>query len=91
MRQSTSGTLDADAETVGPVIITGAERLQIAGNLSSTITVTLQIRGGDGNWADVEAYTEDFAKMTEPGRGEYRLLASGTSGGSCFATMRIVR
>ena len=66
--------LDADAET-NPA--------------SGTFTVTLQRRIGGTAWIPVEdGYTTDQTKqIVSP--GEYRLIASGTSGGSAVTFLEM--
>lgn len=83
-------TLDANDETnpasgafVVPVSKTASYLIDITG----TITVTLQRRIGASGWVAVEdGYTTDTTKqIVSP--GEYRLIASATSGGSAVTYM----
>jgi hypothetical protein len=78
-------TLDANDETnpaSGAFVVPVSKTASYIVDITGTITVTLQRRIGASGWIAVEAgYTTDTTKqIVSP--GEYRLIASGTSGGS---------
>jgi len=85
MATSATATLDADAEVCGPVNIRRQEQGFYSITVTGTITVTLQ-RNIDGNWIAVETGYSASTTKDITGAGQYRLIASGTSGGSavCF-------
>lgn len=78
-------TLDANDETnpaSGTFVCLPGQTASYFIDITGTITVTLQRRIGSSAWIAVETgYTTDTTKqIISP--GEYRLLASGVSGGS---------
>jgi hypothetical protein len=82
---ATAVTLDADSETnpeTGTFVCLPGQTASYFIDITGTITVTLQRRIGSSGWIAVEAgYTADTTKqIIAP--GEYRLIASATSGGS---------
>ena len=80
-----SVTLDANDETnpaTGTFVVPRGQTASSSVDITGTITVTLQRRIGGTGWLAVETgYTADTTKQIEA-PGEYRLIASGTSGGS---------
>lgn len=91
MATSASATLDADAEVCGPVNIDRVPGGFFSVKITGTITVTLQ-RKIAGDWIEVEAgYSGDTTKDIT-GAGQYRLIASATSGGEavCFLSVQPV-
>ena len=87
---ATAVTLDADNETnpaSGTFVVQRGQTASYSVDITGTITVTLQRRIGPGGWIAVEAgYTSDTTKQIEA-PGEYRLIASGTSGGSAVTLL----
>lgn len=83
-------TLDADNETnpvTGSFVVPRGQTASYAVDITGTITVTLQRRIGTSGWIAVETgYTSDTTKQIEA-PGEYRLIASGTSGGSAITNI----
>lgn len=91
------GTMDANDETVGEVDVQHGQSLVVVGTVTGTITVTPQIWNkqasawvGAVNANDGSAitYTASFCWGTDM-PGNWRLLASGVSGGSCDAYMSV--
>lgn len=87
-----SVTLDADAETnpaSGTFVVPAGKTASYSIDIDGTITVTLQRRIGGTTWIPVEdGYTTDQTKqIVSP--GEYRLIASGTSGGSAVTFLEL--
>ena len=80
-----SVTLDADNETnpaSGSLVVPRGQTASYSVAITGTITVTLQRRLAGTTWIGVETgYTTSTTKQIEA-PGEYRLIASGTSGGS---------
>jgi hypothetical protein len=87
-------TLDANDETNPDTGIFTVPRGQTASysvDITGTITVTLQRRIGGTAWVAVEAgYTADTTKQIEA-PGQYRLIASGVSGGSAETILALDR
>jgi hypothetical protein len=83
-------TLDANDETnpaTGTFIVPRGQTASYAVDVTGTITVTLQRRIGTSGWIAVETgYTSDTTKQIEA-PGEYRLIASGVSGGSAVTNL----
>ena len=89
-----SVTLDADNETnpaSGTLVVPRGQTASYSVDITGTITVTLQRRLGGTAWIAVETgYTSDTTKQIEA-PGEYRLIASGTSGGSAVTILALDR
>lgn len=82
---SQSVTLDANDETnpaSGTFNVPRGQTASYSVDVTGTITVTLQRKIGGTAWIAVETgYTSDTTKQIEA-PGDYRLIASGVSGGS---------
>lgn len=74
--------LNTNGQTTGMIDVDYTETA-ISLNITATITVTLQ-RSLDGGatWVNGTAYTASTV-FNVKGPGEYRLIASGITGGSC--------
>jgi hypothetical protein len=85
MATTATETLDANDEVCGPVNIDRVPGGFFSVTITGTITVTLQRRIA-GAWVPVEAGYNTSTTKDITGAGEYRLIASGTSGGeaACF-------
>jgi hypothetical protein len=85
-------TLDANDETnpaTGTFVVPRGQTASYALDITGTITITLQRRIGTSGWIAVETgYTGDTTKQIEA-PGEYRLIASGTSGGSAITNLAL--
>lgn len=93
MATQAAGTLDADAETCGPIDVLPNGRGSVQFIITSTITVTLQRRFAGGGWVTcpkpdgtAAAYTASSTFLID-GPGEYQLVASGVSGGAADCKM----
>lgn len=85
-------TLDANDETnpvSGAVIVAKNQTANYDVVITGTITVTLQRRLNGTNWVPVETgYSASTTKqIIAP--GSYRLIASGTSGGSAITSLTL--
>ena len=85
-------TLDANDETnpaTGTFVVPRGQTASYAVDITGTIVVTLQRRIGTSGWIAVETgYTTDTTKQIEA-PGEYRLIASGTSGGTAVTNLAL--
>ena len=80
---------DATNPATGTFVVPRGQTASYAVDITSTITVTLQRRIGTSGWIAVETgYTADTTKQIEA-PGEYRLIASGVSGGSAVTNLAL--
>lgn len=94
MATNAKATLSANSDVCGPILIGSRRQGTFRINISGTITVALQSRMEGTNWLTVKkaddstdaSYTADaVGQITAP--GEYRLLASGVSGGTAICRL----
>lgn len=80
---------DATNPGSGTFVVPAGKSASYSVAITGTITVTLQRRIGGTTWIPVEdGYTSNQTKqIVSP--GEYRLIASGTSGGSAVTFLEV--